>query len=1548
MKKFIQGMVKDPERVDQPDGTYRDALNANIYFQKGAITNELGTIPIADAQIILNNIIGRCVLEDGRIVVFGKRLNLNGTTTDVIVLVDPIDDTATLLYENNDLNFQVDHTIEAIAKVGNNNDILVYFTDNYVDRRVEPATGISYLEDYNPPRVFNITKQLDGLEDPTLLYNNSNYNVDKLDLFLHTGEIPKFNNIKIEEGGGVVSGTYHLALAYVDDESNVTNYMVTSNAVHLVTAPEDAIPTETITGDPQGTQSNKSIIWEVIIPANINYTYVQPVVIQRFGGGTNQESSEFAYSLQKVNIPDSFFDRKIEITYTGLESVGQAAVSDIVIDRVRYESAKTLVQLDNKLYLANLQSRGDLGYQRFANMISVQPVVDTLRSFDPKFFSNETLTTGYKGSSSRIQTDYDIQKLDGVDPRLNSNVRKGYKDSNLSYKYKSFRRSEVYAFYISFVLKDGTETYAYHIPGRKHVEGRINELSSIEDNFDAYPNLQEFYEYYPDAKMYQVVDTHIANGQSMGYWENVNEQYPATPDFEQWSVQSDGDPVQLNTDIQGDSVRHHKMPSNKESDYSYVRLFTQDDLVLDQTSTTIGSTNMLESIQILGIKLDNIRIPRFILKQIQGYKVYYAKRKQEHKTIIGQSAIIPAAFKKFSNIAIDYESGKTGPFDPAWLSLGQIPPSKISYPNNVNLNGDTYRGISAFGFHDFNLLKNKHTLTGATHIDIQKIMIMKMWAGIDQRAPDDDDNFYIPEWVSAELSNANDDSTVKLFGTSALLAHAYISPENISSYPFDFAYVKGVDVTSLISNLNSIFTIRPKSITYLPGRTILNNDKSHSFQNADTIFNFAGETQIFINTVTGPPAIMAWSSNEQYGTPITADWWDATKITNRSTLKVLLSGYTDNDISTYPVAYLTNLVSYKTDVFKPFDEQQLVWTGYYKSIDADIDSGVANRADDGDDINYYTGAQSDQIFGGDTYIGRYGFRTTGQTYGGIYNKDEVGLVLSDLSEDSITVGQRTPISTLYYFICESDDLLGFRHSGDNQEGVTTSQSKFFDNEVAADVIFNSPLNDGTKQDNLLYMNNYSLNQDIRVAIPYPKTYRDVFLFPTRTIRSNNDEGSVQDKYRQFLALEYKDIPRNRGDIVKLFTLGSILYLNTERSLFVTRGKENLQLSNGSQAFVGSGDIFSQDPDEVVSTNTGYGGTDSQFTGVTTRYGHFYFNRRDRKAYILTESIVEASSAGMEKWFLDNTGYVLEEEYGISLSQAGFNIDSPTASFGFHAGYDPKYKRILLTKKERVPNVLLQLFIETEKVKVINNKFIVQQFLPGVEGYSAGDVLSISDDNLFDISGWTLSYYPEIKVWGSRHSYLPVLYCNTARELYSFTNYADFKTNVSIWEHSDVDNPCVFYNNDYNFEFEYIDNTGQGVSKIFSSVYYWGELQVRDGENTEFHKVTTPLFSSYYVYNSIQLSGENAINALSNTRLVDRFWYINDFRDLTRYDDNYPVQINMFVNEGEINVNYLNVDKAWYHKKRFVDTYLGVRLISNNNRNLIYLYGAGTKHRQSYR
>ena len=60
------------------------------------------------------------------------------------------------------------------------------------------------------------------------------------------------------------------------------------------------------------------------------------------------------------------------------------------------------------------------------------------------------------------------------------------------------------------------------------------------------------------------------------------------------------------------------------------------------------------------------------------------------------------------------------------------------------------------------------------------------------------------------------------------------------------------------------------------------------------------------------------------------------------------------------------------------------------------------------------------------------------------------------------------------------------------------------------------------------MNNYSAVQDIKVTSPLPKKLFNPTLYPTRTIRSTVDDGSIQDKYRFFLSLDYKDIPRNRG------------------------------------------------------------------------------------------------------------------------------------------------------------------------------------------------------------------------------------------------------------------------------------------------------------------------------------------------------------------------------------------------------------------------------------
>ena len=1671
MKKFMQGMHKDVERVDQPEGSYRDALNATLYYRKGAIVNEQGTISVGVQEFPITNIIGQCVLEDDRIVLFA--IDASPENNNIIAVVYPKVKSYTVIYRNNDLNYQPSNPIEATSKIDSKNQIKVYFTDNYISKLTNPETGIEYLDDYNPPRVFDVTKQEVYLAQPgasnTILYGNNNFNIDKLDLFMHSGLIPEFIDVDIKEGGGAISGTYHLAIAYVDEDRNETNYLVTSNAVHLVADSENSVPTESISGNPKGTQTNKSIDWKVNIPKG-NYTFVKPVVIQRFGGGQNQESSQFAYELDFVKIPDT---GEFIISYSGLETVAPSTIEEVIVDNIRYETAKTIVQLDGRLYMSNLQARGDIGYQRFANYIQLDAVTEEIKRFDPRKFDIYNINKGYNKIYSRFDTPdftletaqsnfyYDVQTNDHPDldeeqsNKFSGKVRKGYKDVSLSYKKRSFRRSEVYAFYISFVFKDGIESYAYHIPGRKAeiINNFIRENDALSsgvpvgfENFIGL-NTAEIELTNPDAHIHQVTDTQIMLSEIAGvekstsYWENSTEKYPDTDDFETWSVSPTGDPINENDDLKYQNVRHHKMPSNKHKDYSFIKGIDQNDpSTFNFTNNFEANSNqssfeMFEDIRLLEIKLSNISIPKFILKQIQGYKIYYAKRNQKDKTVLGQSVSVPSVLRANSSVGMDRRVAKYGPYHRAFYMYGGIPPGLYNYIGIESplLNNNKYLGFPVFAFHDFNLLKNKHTLTGASHVDIQNILTFRTYAGGNGSTPsewDADSNgtsyFYRTGWVSPEIGNSVDpesdednfSTSVKAFVTSVMMATSYAEPNAVNYIP---GYGMQGNDKNKMSNIQTIYSLQPKGATYLPGHTHLDVHSSGSFHGAKYLYNFAGESSIAISLYSGLPAIKGYSNvltDLIVGDSATSKrfaWYPAGGFYNPNDIDNAVDNSTlsfFNQNNTIPAGYLINLCSIKSDVYKSFDEQQLVWTGYYKSLsDVSLDTGNTKDLSQ----NYYNGAESDSIFGGDTYITRYGFRTTSQSYGHSfwdlleYQFEEFGfnagyysdipLSLENRTSGSVTTfpgtlnmsytidkitgsnssvippgwnrGNNTPVATIFYFFCESDDLIGYRHSSDAAAGVTEEKSRFFDNHIAASVLFNSPINDNTHIDNLLYMNNYSAVQDLRVAIPLPKKVDNIKFYPTRTIRSKVEEG-VSDKYRKFLALEYKDITKDKGDIWDIFTVNSTLCLHTEKSMFMTRGDQTMQLGDNTEAYIGSGNIFAQDPQEISSAVEGYAGTDCQTASISTKYGQFFVNKKERKVYLMTGSVEDLSSQGMENWFIKNMPYKLEVLFNFNLDNANVATDAPTEYFGFTSAYDAKYKRIILTKKEVVPKKELLGLISTGRVEIINNTFQYTDLAADYQITLYGDLNDFGNTSVYESGGWTISYYPEAKFWGSRHSYKPNLYAYTRENYYSLINNDQNSTN-QVWEHNDFDNPGSFYGTTYNFEFEYIDNSNLAFAKIFSTVYYWAEVQSNSSVNVnQTHRHTSPGFTSFYIYNTQQISGGSTdINYLSNARLVDKLWYVNDFRDLSRnvtltntdlvtgipnVQDDFTTgvesvqdTITMFLEEGVVNTAYLDNNKQWYNQKRFVDHYLGVRLICDNSaKNLVHLYAAGTKHRNSYR
>lgn len=1635
--KFLKGMNKDTGLVDQIDKTHRDALNAVVDINKGAISNEFGNKFVSNLGTYSPN--GQIALPDDNFIIFGVdagpgspavtsaifHININtGVTTTLLK--------TTAASVKGHLNFDLEHPITGEFRVSPTGEVLIYFTDNKFTFVVEPATKIEYISQYNPPRVFNVTQQMLFIAaggSNLNLYSDSNpTSISMLNLFMDSGPIPIFDSINLLQGGGISSGAYYLGLSYADKDFTETNVLGMSNPVSITPSPDNYIPFEMVGGAPGGSQSNKSIKWN-ISNVNTDFKYIVPYILQRIN---NVDS---VYKLEPVEIKTSI----MSVTYTGLEQIAKTTKEEAVIDKVRYLTAKSLAQLDNKMYAANLTARKDLGFQRFANGIQLEAITKAVTNFDPRAYHMYNLNTGY--SAILRPDDYaatiDLQYITKLVYPLQQGANRGYREPNTIYTSKSYRRGETYAFYISFVLKDGTESYAYHIPGRNISStggpswNPLWENSVLSLNVPSAFNPGEILASDANAKTFQYLDTSIATGLTTGYWENQNETYPNSPDFQLWSVNSAGNPVQVGT-IVNQNVRHHRMPTNHNPLYSTIITntdFSSPGLTVDANGLAV---TFKESVRILGIQLKNIRIPKFILDQVQGYKVYYAKRNQGNKTIIGQSGLHPGNFILSGNLASTKAAATQGPFHHLWYMVGSPTPSAIEfydtqwYPKPILLQG-------VFKFHDFNLLRNQPTLSTATHIDLQYVATMQQWRGRYKgvnnyatstpslyesfRAGHGDDEY---AWIHPDLGNmvdydlSTDPDNANVWGPSSAYGYLMVAAK------YNQIGTPGVDVGTaalnipgnqeLLNSYQSVFSIDPDSASYLAGLSFLKNSSSTGFKGATYIVNNSGESSIVLGLKSGIPPLYGYKSNSWAGD----DAPYLTKVESKSGR---------------PNVYVANLCSAKTDIFEPFDQQPLVWTGYYQNLLNAVDGTVTIN---GVKMSYYSGASSLQIFGGDTFICKYAYRTTSQSFAIRYfgtkpnvNEDPVNIfgdipfTITTNSDGNVTSstspnpldpnhpfsvlnnttiappygsiptikntanwekGNVSPITTLYQLIVESDDNINMRHAGDTTAGVATVDSVYFDKYTAADVLWKSPLHDLTKKDNILYEDHYSALQDVRVTVPYPKKDKSTNLFPNRLVRSMVQDGNYTDTYRYFMLAEYKDFGQNKGPITNIFNLNALIYIHTEKSLFKTKGKQNLELADASQAYIGSGDLFAQEPDEFVQSTDGYLGLTNKMGALVTKDGYIFVSRNSRKIFLITDKVQDITDLGMSTWARENFPFVIEN-YGISLDAYGASADAPTSNFGFLVTYDPLFKRVIVTKRELIPNDFYSAQLAIGSAPSSNSGGI--QLVNGVVVIKKDrSIVPLADNTYFDTSGWTISLSLDLGAWASRHSYTPPLYAFNTRYLYSFGKRTTDKFSSSFYVHNDYINPGNFYGSLFNFELEFIStgddttskdgtvSTTKHTNKIYSAVTYLVETYKPSPTNiAQVTNVWEPGFTSFYVYTTEQISGLKDLVYLNNIRKADHSWIFNDFRDMSRVDfstslDSGQININgddyngtyiptssysMFTSEGVINSNYINSAKPWYEQKKFTDKFLGVRLISNNKaKNLINLYTAKAAYRLSYR
>lgn len=254
-------------------------------------------------------------------------------------------------------------------------------------------------------------------------------------------------------------------------------------------------------------------------------------------------------------------------------------------------------------------------------------------------------------------------------------------------------------------------------------------------------------------------------------------------------------------------------------------------------------------------------------------------------------------------------------------------------------------------------------------------------------------------------------------------------------------------------------------------------------------------------------------------------------------------------------------------------------------------------------------------------------------------------------------------------------------------------------------------------------------------------------------------------------------------------------------------------------------------------------------------------------------------------------------------------------------------------------------ITKEREVIVNELKLEHKYIDAIE-IDQKDFGKLFNHN---IGSWTISYSLRNQSWTSFHSYIPNTYFSKPNKMYSFV---DQKNNY-IWKHNKDFTHQMFYDKNYKFIIEYVDNKNPTITKIWNHLQFNTEALVYDKELDIYHEDKYSTFQNAILYNTRQSSGllimvpkdkeldkeyiEKQVKEASFV-YIDKHegdWYLNDFRDLQKdpkisswNKDTNIIQTEEFIDKALNTVN-IDLNKDWTQQEKFRDKYLIIRLEFNN-------------------
>lgn len=334
------------------------------------------------------------------------------------------------------------------------------------------------------------------------------------------------------------------------------------------------------------------------------------------------------------------------------------------------------------------------------------------------------------------------------------------------------------------------------------------------------------------------------------------------------------------------------------------------------------------------------------------------------------------------------------------------------------------------------------------------------------------------------------------------------------------------------------------------------------------------------------------------------------------------------------------------------------------------------------------------------------------------------------------------------------------------------------------------------------------------------------------------QGSPIDFYKQFGALSFESLPHDLGKLRKLFTVNGKFFAHTQDFIIPISFNEMSpeKLSLGDVAMGGTLTFSDTNAALFEGVPEGILGNVDPNAAISTPMGYLFIDREARKIYIFDGSSAPQalSSQGMDRFFKQYLDFCEISDCHDEKNEQG--------SY-YTMGYDPRYNRVLFTKKD------------------------------------------MNEEGTYTLS---LDLSTKDFTWVSFHDYIPKLYFNDRANIFNIKGGKIYKQNAGVGTYRN------FHGSSHPTEVEFV-----AVSKDTESFRYENTIINTEAEKNNRRNLDTT-FNKIAAYNTTQGTGTlgtivlgDNLNSVNNMNIaitesgkvklnkVNRSFRFNNIQDNTK-------------------------------------------------------------------